>query len=372
MPPGSALFSAISEDELHTVSTDIAPTSIAHPAVSAEARPMSGGVCRVEPSMTYPRIFVLIIVMLAGSACASHSSNLRPHTPEEHGSESAGGAVPDASIEEGSAAMRGMDSSTMPNDASHFVGDAPGPMDSPATGYNIGVEASDPNFTPIESMELFEVEQDAATLYGDSPAWDPWEKYNRRVHRFNNAVDKYFLRPVATGYVKVVPDPVRTGVSRFFQNLGEPATAINQALQGDPLLSFKSLGRFAVNTTIGIGGVFDPASRMGLRDEEDEDFGQTFSVWGWRDSRYLVLPFLGPRTVRDTVSLVGDRITGPLSYINDSGTAAALQALDIVDGRARLKSFDEMRQGAYDDYVFVRDAWSQRRRHQIEQNARSD
>ena len=324
--------------------------------------------------MKYLRILVLVIVMLAGSACASHSSSMRPHGPEEHGNiESPGATVSVAHVEEDSlAAAGGMDSSSMPDGAPHVGEDMPNPIGSPITDYNAGVEASDANLTPVESAELFEVEQDTAALYGDSAVWDPWEKYNRRIHSFNNAVDKHFLRPVATGYVKVVPAPVRTGVSRFFQNLGEPATAINQALQGDPLLSFKSLGRFAVNTTLGIGGVFDPASRMGLHDPEDEDFGQTFSVWGWRDSRYLVLPLLGPRTVRDTVSLVGDRITGPLSYINDSGTAAALQALDIVDGRARLMSFDEMRQGAYDDYAFVRDAWSQRRLHQIEQNDRPD
>lgn len=323
--------------------------------------------------MKYPRIFVLVIVMLAGSACASHSSSLRPHGLEEHGSESPGATVSVAHLGENSSiSTGGMDSSSMPGGAPHAVENAPGLIDSPITSYNAGMEASDANLTLIESAELFEVEEDTAALYGDSAVWDPWEKYNRRIHSFNNVVDKHFLRPVATGYVKVVPAPVRTGVSRFFQNLGEPATAINQALQGDPLLSFKSLGRFAVNTTLGIGGVFDPASRMGLHEEEDEDFGQTFSVWGWRDSRYLVLPLLGPRTVRDTVSLVGDRITGPLSYIDDSGTAAALQALDIVDGRARLMSFDEMRQGAYDDYAFVRDAWSQRRLHQIEQNDRPD
>lgn len=323
--------------------------------------------------MKYPRISVLVIVMLAGSACASHSSSLRPHVPEERGSESPGATVSIAHLEEySSAPTSGVNSSSMPDGAPHAAENAPGLIDSPITGYNAGMEASDPNLTPIESVELFEVEEDTAALYGDSAVWDPWEKYNRRIHSFNNAVDKHFLRPVATGYVKVVPAPVRTGVSRFFQNLGEPANAINQALQGDPLLSFKSLGRFAVNTTLGIGGMFDPASRMGLHDEEDEDFGQTFSVWGWRDSRYLVLPLLGPRTVRDTVSLVGDRIAGPLNYINDSGTAAALQALDVVDGRARLMSFDEMRQGAYDDYAFVRDAWSQRRLHQIEQSDRPD
>ncbi|MGO1068895.1 MlaA family lipoprotein [Lysobacter sp. CA199] len=225
---------------------------------------------------------------------------------------------------------------------------------------------------PPASEDSAEVEDVAATLYARAAVRDPWERYNRRIHRFNNVVDKHVLRPLAVGYIKVVPPPVRSGVSRFFGNLGEPANAINQALQGDPLLALKSLGRFAVNTTLGIGGVLDPAARMGLAGRDGEDLGQTLAVWGWRNSRYLVMPFLGPRTVRDSIAIVGDQRLAPIGYLNDSGTASALQLLEIVDGRTQLMSIDRMRQDAYDDYTFVRDAWTQRRNHQIDKGDRGD
>lgn len=217
-----------------------------------------------------------------------------------------------------------------------------------------------------------DVEQDLALVYGDAEVWDPWEKQNRRTHRFNTAVDEHVVRPMARAYIRAVPERVRAGVGRFFRNLGEPANAINHALQGHPGHSLAALGRFALNTTLGIAGVFDPASRLGLRRRDEEDVGQTLGAWGWRRSRYLVLPLLGPRTVRDTLSLMADQKLAPLRYLDDGTAAAALQALDMVDGRARLSAFDEARQDAYDDYAFVRDAWSQRRVHQIEDGKPAD
>lgn len=207
---------------------------------------------------------------------------------------------------------------------------------------------------------------DASALYDGPVVRDPWEGYNRRMHRFNNGVDRYFLRPIAVGYTRVIPEPVRHGVSRFFDNLAMPASAINQLLQGHPAHAMASLGRFAVNTTLGVGGVFDPAARMGLRRRDEEDVGQTLAIWGWRDSRYLVLPLLGPRTVRDAFALVADRKLSPLAYVDDGGTAMALQLLGVVDGRAGLMRLDELRREAYDDYAFVRDAWVQRRNHRID------
>lgn len=194
---------------------------------------------------------------------------------------------------------------------------------------------------------------------------DPWEGFNRKIHGFNTTADRFVFRPVASGYHQVTPDPVQAGVSRFFANLGMPATAVNQALQGRPDDAAQSLGRFAVNTTVGVAGVFDAASRFGLPRRDDEDFGQTLARWGWRDSRYLVLPLFGPRTVRDTVGLLGDKPLSPLGYVPDAGLAYGLQALQIVDGRARMLPMDAMRRDALDDYVFVRDAWAQRRERQI-------
>lgn len=220
--------------------------------------------------------------------------------------------------------------------------------------------------------DLSNAELDAEATDAQVLVRDPWEGFNRKMHSFNNAADNFVLRPLAVGYNKITPEPVQAGVSRFFANLRMPATAVNQALQGRPGDSAQSLGRFAVNTTIGIVGVFDPASDFGMPQRDGEDFGQTLATWGWRDSRYLVLPLLGPRTVRDTVGIVGDQPLSPVGHIQDSGTAAGLQVLEVVDLRTRMLPIDELRRNAFDDYTFVRDAWSQRRNNQIQKDFRSN
>lgn len=117
---------------------------------------------------------------------------------------------------------------------------------------------------------------------------DPWEGYNRRMYGFNSAVDKAVIRPVAVAYESITPDPVKTSVTRFFGNLGEPATAVNQVLQVRPLKAAQTVGRFVVNSTVGVAGLFDPATRLGIA-REQEDFGQTLATWGWHDSRYFVI-----------------------------------------------------------------------------------
>lgn len=211
-------------------------------------------------------------------------------------------------------------------------------------------------------------ESDGETIDVQAPVRDPWEGFNRKIHSFNNAADKYVLRPLAVGYSKIMPDPVQDGVSRFFANLRLPATVVNQALQGRPGQAAQSLGRFVVNSTVGIGGAFDPATHLGIPQDDDEDLGQTLATWGWRDSRYLVLPLFGPRTVRDALAIVGDRALSPIGQIQDSGVAYGLQLVQTVDGRVRLLPVDEVRRNALDDYLFVRDAWAQRRNHQIRQD----
>lgn len=194
---------------------------------------------------------------------------------------------------------------------------------------------------------------------------DPWERFNRKVHGFNNVADEYVLRPIATGYDKIMPAPVKAGVSRFFVNLGMPVTAANQALQGRPGDAVQSLGRFAVNTTVGIAGMFDPASRMGMPLHDDEDFGQTLATWGWCDSRYVVVPLLGPRTLRDTIAIVGDQPLAPIGQIQNGRVAGGLQLLEVIDGRTGMLPLDEIRREALDDYLFVRAAWMQRRNQKI-------
>lgn len=210
---------------------------------------------------------------------------------------------------------------------------------------------------------------DAEPADPQAPVDDPWEGFNRHVHGFNNTADQLVFRPLAVGYDTVAPAPVKAGVSRFFANLGMPATAVNQALQGRPRHAAQSLGRFAVNFTVGIGGVFDPATHFGVPQHAPQDFGQTLATWGWSESRYLVLPLFGPRTLRDTVAIVGDQPLSPLGQVQSSVAAAGLQMMEVVDGRARMLPLDKFRRDAFDDYLLVRDAWAQRRKRQIQQDA---
>ena len=189
-------------------------------------------------------------------------------------------------------------------------------------------------------------------------AGDPWEKVNRPVFSFNDWTDRHVLRPVAKGYTKVVPRFLRRGIGNVFDNLGTPAVAINQLLQGKPGRSLSDTGRFLVNTTLGLGGVFDVATEVGLA-EHQEDFGQTFGVWGIGSGNYVVLPFRGSANVRDTVGIVLDTVFNPLRFISPVESRTAVVALSVVDLRAELLSVDQLVVG--ERYVFFRDAYAQRR-----------
>lgn len=195
-------------------------------------------------------------------------------------------------------------------------------------------------------------------------SYDPWEKLNRKVHRFNNVVDHIIATPLARAYVAVVPRPVRLGVGNFFNNLGQPISAVNSLLQGKPKRAAQALGRFALNSTVGVAGIFDPATRAHLPNHS-EDFGQTLGVWGWKRSRYVELPLFGPRTVRDVFGMVGDSPLAPIRGIQDDKIRVFLQGLQLVDVRTQLFAVDSMREGATDEYALTRDAWLQRRRYQI-------
>ncbi len=195
-------------------------------------------------------------------------------------------------------------------------------------------------------------------------SYDPWEKMNRRVHRFNDAVDRGVAKPLAKAYVAVVPRPVRLGVGNFFNNLGQPVSAVNALLQGKPKQAGQTLGRFLLNSTLGIGGVFDPATSAKLPNKS-EDFGQTLGVWGWKQSRYVELPLFGPRTIRDALGMAGDSPLSPIRGIEADKTRVFLQGLQLVDVRTQLLAVDRLREGAADDYALVRDAWMQRRQYQI-------
>lgn len=243
---------------------------------------------------------------------------------------------------------------------------APAAMATPPVAAPAAVEAQDPA-PPTEAEDDFDA------LYGDtvrtSSTPDPWEPYNRRVHRFNMAVDRTVARPLATAYVAVVPSFARTGVRNFFSNLRAPVTIVNQALQGRGDDAWDSLGRFLINSTVGVGGLFDPAS-AGQVPKRSEDFGQTLGVWGWQQSRYVELPFFGPRTVRDVVGMGGDMPLSPIRQIDADAARIGLQGLQLVDTRVQLMAVDDLRDSALDEYAMTRDAWLQRRNFQIQQDQR--
>lgn len=193
---------------------------------------------------------------------------------------------------------------------------------------------------------------------------DPWERYNRAMHEFNDAVDRSVLRPVAKGYRAVTPDPVENGVSNFFDNLTYPLVILNQFLQGDFGDGFRDTGRFLFNTVYGLGGIFDPATGVGL-ERHNEDFGQTLGVWGVPNGPYLVLPFLGPSTVRDTAGTYVDGQLDPMFEYFSEPEEYYLLGLRIVSLRASLLDFDSQLTATYDPYAFMRDAVLQRREYLV-------
>ncbi|RDX35921.1 VacJ family lipoprotein [Kangiella sp. HD9-110m-PIT-SAG07] len=201
----------------------------------------------------------------------------------------------------------------------------------------------------------------ACATTGDNPK-DPYEERNRAVWEFNRSLDRAILKPVAEGYQYITPDPVETGVSNFFSNLGEVTTILNDILQGKFLKAGKDTGRFLINSTIGIGGLLDPATEMGIKQEE-EDFGQTLAVWGFDSGPFLMLPFIGPSTVRDGSGFAIDSFVfySPYDELNDAQTEWALRSLWLIDTRAQLLPLEEQLEQSLDEYLMVRDAYLQRR-----------
>lgn len=186
-----------------------------------------------------------------------------------------------------------------------------------------------------------------------SAPWDPIEPVNRVVYQFNDVADRYLLQPVARGYDRVTPDPVQRSVGNFFDNAHAPITIVNSALQ----LKFDSfniaLGRFMVNSTAGVGGLFDVATALEIADP-DEDLGQTFGYWGLGQGPYLVLPFLGPSSGRDFTGSLGDQFLYPISYVDEDAIRYGLRALRVIDLRASLLGFEETLAQQFDPYAFLR------------------
>lgn len=313
--------------------------------------------------MNVVRTFPLILLATALTACAGKPARSDAPVASTVVAASTVAEAPAATADTG-----GADAAPVAAEATPPAPSAP----SPAASAN-GAETSAAKTATATSAGG---DDDFDALYGgtgttsSAAAYDPWEPFNRKVHTFNNAVDRGVARPLATAYTHVVPRFARTGISNFFSNLRAPVTITNQLLQGRGADAWDSLGRFLMNSTLGIGGLFDPASKA-MVPRRNEDFGQTLGAWGWRRSRYVELPFFGPRTVRDVFGLAGDIPLSPIRRVEEDKIRIGLQGLQLVDTRAQLLAIDDLRDTAVDEYALVRDAWMQRRNYQIENDLRS-
>ncbi|MBR9827361.1 MAG: VacJ family lipoprotein [Oceanospirillales bacterium] len=195
---------------------------------------------------------------------------------------------------------------------------------------------------------------------------DPWEGFNRSMFTFNENVDRYAVKPFARGYRYVTPDLAEQGVSNVFDNIGDVGNLLNNLLQLKFEAAGKSFARLTFNTTFGLAGLVDVATPMGI-EVHNEDFGQTLGFWGVGSGPYLVLPFFGPSTVRDGVSMPVDWVADPVGYAGHVPTRNSLYGLRLADTRSRLLKAEQIVSG--DKYSFLRDAYLQRREYQINDGA---
>lgn len=203
------------------------------------------------------------------------------------------------------------------------------------------------------------------------PPKDEWEGWNRSVHGFNDDLDKAIIKPVAKGYQEYVPEPINQGVTNFFGNINDIGITLNDFFQLKMLQGGMDLSRFLINTTAGVGGLFDVASKLDLP-KHNEDFGQTLGFWGVPSGNYLVLPLLGPSSPRDAAGLLGDALLNPLTYISFGSSAAVsaaitgAKAVEVTDTRADLLSSEKIvDEASVDRYDFIKNAYLQNREYQV-------
>ncbi|MEM9173189.1 MAG: VacJ family lipoprotein, partial [Pseudomonadota bacterium] len=192
------------------------------------------------------------------------------------------------------------------------------------------------------------------------PKNDSLEGFNRAVFSFNAGVDKVLVKPLAKGYRWITPDPLERGINNMFSNLAYPTVIVNNLLQGKPLTALQDTGRFLVNSTLGIAGFIDVAQHMGMP-EHNEDFDQTLAVWGVPSGPYIVLPFLGPSTLRGTLGNAADQYLHVRSYLDNPDLETGLIVLQIINIRANLLPLDEQINASNDPYIFMREAYLQNR-----------
>ncbi|HMU67501.1 MAG TPA: VacJ family lipoprotein, partial [Cellvibrionaceae bacterium] len=201
----------------------------------------------------------------------------------------------------------------------------------------------------------------ALAAAGGQETNDPWEGYNRKAFAFNDFFDRWLLKPVVKGYKFIAPAPVETGISNAFENLLEPASVLNDILQWKWKAAGRDLGRFVVNSTAGVVGLWDVADMMGWKKPtSSEDFGQTLRTWGVPTGPYFVIPFLGPSTLTEAfVATPVDFFTHPVSYTESVRAYNSLSALKIIDKRSQLLAAEELISG--DRYIFIREGFLQNR-----------
>jgi phospholipid-binding lipoprotein MlaA len=208
----------------------------------------------------------------------------------------------------------------------------------------------------------------SSSLYAEEV--DTFEGINRNMFYLNERLDQYALRPVAVVYTNVMPNPLERGIGNFFSNLDEITNVVNDLLQGKFKQAGHDGGRFLINSTIGVAGLFDVAERAGISKSDGEDFGQTLAVWGVGEGPYLMLPLVGPSTLRDAPSKFIDSLTNPLSYSDDVSGRNSTRALDLLTKRVSLLAIDQIATG--DLYLFVRDVYLQRNRYMVNDGAIED
>lgn len=214
------------------------------------------------------------------------------------------------------------------------------------------------------AFAMFLLVAGCAAVPGKRDPHDPWERMNRATYRFNSSLDHAIVRPLAKGYQKAVPHPVRTGISNALGNAGYTTTIANDLLQGKFKAFGSDIGRFLLNTTVGIGGLLDPATAAGIA-KNDEDFGQTLGRWGVKSGPYLLLPVLGPSTLRDTVSRYPDWKTDLKNLPSNLWVNLTLDGLSLLGRRVEFLSADAVLTNSYDPYAFVRNAYLQHREFEV-------
>ena len=209
---------------------------------------------------------------------------------------------------------------------------------------------------PVQASEGRSASRDEA------PSKDPWERFNRAVFLFNGVLDHFIIKPVAEGYEAVVPKPVRSGVGNVLGNVSDVWSAVNLALQGKGTRAAEMTMRVGINTVLGLGGLMDVATEAGL-ERQSEDFGQTLATWGMPSGPYVVLPFFGPSTLRDTAAFPLDLAYSSAAYPSREPQRWGWLGLRLTDARTDALPFTRMLDTvALDKYTFVRDAWLTRRR----------